>query len=122
MHGEYEWEIFHSGMERVFPDRPIVEIPDDDSLMHVFFDLDRSIQIPGRRHIRSWGGETVVRMEGQHHWRGIYDDQGRLMVAINFNMDMGDSWEHADDPVYPLSMTAQGYRLGTNYIIYAMTH
>ena len=56
------------------------------------------------------------------HWRGIYDDDGRLMVAINFNMDMGDSWEHADDPDYPQAMTALGYRFGINYIMYAMTH
>jgi hypothetical protein len=44
------------------------------------------------------------------------------MVAINFNMDMGDSWEHADDPEYPVAMTAQGYKLGVNYVVYAMTH
>ena len=34
-------------------------------------------------------------------WRGIYDDKGRLMVAICHNMDLGDSWEHADNPDYP---------------------
>jgi len=27
----------------------------------------------------------------------IYDDKGRLMVAICFDMDLGDSWEHADN-------------------------
>ena len=32
------------------------------------------------------------------HWRGIYDDKGRLMVAINFNMDLGDAWELANEP------------------------
>ena len=32
-------------------------------------------------------------------WRGIYDDKGRLMVAICHNMDLGDSWEHADNPL-----------------------
>ena len=34
-----------------------------------------------------------------------------MMVAINFNIDMGDSWEHADDPRYPVPMTALGYKL-----------
>ena len=52
----------------------------------------------------------------------IFDDDGRLMVAINFNMDMGDAWEHADDPYYPEPMTALAYRFGINYLIYAMTH
>jgi len=37
-------------------------------------------------------------------------------------MDMGDAWEHADDPWYPAPMTGQAYRLGVNYVIYAMTH
>ncbi len=48
--------------------------------------------------------------------------KGRLMVGMNFNIDMGDSWEHADDPEYPGTMTTAGYRLGVNYIVYAMTH
>ena len=56
------------------------------------------------------------------HWRGIYDDEGRLMVVINFNMDIGDAWEHADWPDYPENMTALAYRFGINYVIYAMTH
>jgi hypothetical protein len=55
-------------------------------------------------------------------WKGILDEHGRLMVVMNFNMDMGDSWEHADDPDYPQEMTALGYRFGVNYILYAMTH
>jgi hypothetical protein len=56
------------------------------------------------------------------HWRGIYDSKGRLMVAANFNQDIGDAWEHADDAHYPAPMTALAYRFGINYIIYAMTH
>jgi hypothetical protein len=110
-------------MQRVLPGRPIVEIPDEDPMMHVFYDLGDRIQIPGLRHLRRGrGGGIVVQMEGQPHWRGIYDDRGRLIVAINFNMDMGDAWEHADDPWYPAPMTGLAYRLGVNYVIYAMTH
>lgn len=115
-HGDYEWRLFESVMLRVLPGRRIVEIPDDDAVLHVLYDLDKSTQIPGERHLR-WR-----RMEGPPHWRGIYDDKGRLMVAINHNIDMGDAWEHADDPYYPLPMTAVAYRFGINYVIYAMTH
>ena len=56
------------------------------------------------------------------HWRGIYDDKGRLMVAICHNMDLGDSWEHADNPAYPEKFSALGIRIGVNYVVYAMTH
>ena len=55
-------------------------------------------------------------------WRGIYDDKGRIMVAITFNSDVGDSWEWAGDPRYPQKYSDMGIRLGVNYVIYAMTH
>jgi hypothetical protein len=114
-HGEYEWQEFREAIGAVLPGRPIVDIPDGDMLHSILFDLDKRTQIPGERHL--WG-----RMEGPPHWRGIYDDDGRLMVAMNHNIDMGDAWEHADDAHYPAPMTATAYRFGVNYVIYAMTH
>ncbi|HEX7081635.1 MAG TPA: DUF4159 domain-containing protein [Gammaproteobacteria bacterium] len=115
-HGQYEWYAFEGVMQTVLPGRPIVDIPQDDMLMNILFSLDERTQIPGERHL-GW-----ERMQGPPHWRGIYDDDGRLMVAINHNIDMGDAWEHADDPHYPAPMTATAYRFGVNYVIYAMTH
>jgi hypothetical protein len=114
-HGEGEWLVFRDLMTAILPGRPIIDIPEDDMLIHIMFDLDKRTQIPGERHL-GW------RMAGPPHWRGIYDDHGRLMVAINHNIDMGDAWEHADDEHYPAPMTALAYRFGVNYVIYAMTH
>jgi hypothetical protein len=111
--GDYQWEVFTDSMRRVFPDRPIQELGEDHELLHVLYDLDQRTQIPGR------GGPRPGLVP---HWRGIFDDDGRLMVAINFNMDMGDAWEHADDPWYPEPMTALAYRFAVNYVIYTMTH
>ena len=101
-HGQYEWSIFAETIRQVLPGRPIVEIPDDDPLLHVLYDLNRNTQIPGARHLyRGPGGQTLAQLPGgPPHWRGIYDDRGRLLVAINYNMDMGDAWQHADDPWY----------------------
>ena len=56
------------------------------------------------------------------YWRGIYDDKGRIMVAIVTNSDLGDSWEWADSPEYPEKYSALGIRIGLNYVMYAMTH
>jgi hypothetical protein len=120
-HGGEEWEGFVLSMKRVFPDRPIVEIPEDDEVLHVLYDLDEKVQIPGIR--AAMQGLTYERPDGfPGYWRGIYDDENRLMVAINFNMDLGDAWEHADWPQYPEQMTALAYRFGINYVVYAMTH
>jgi len=117
-HGTEEWEVFERSMKLVFPDRPIVEIPDSDPIFHTVFDLDNRFQIVGAEHLLegSKNGGKVA------HWRGIYDDKGRIMVAITFNSDVGDSWEWAGDPRYPQKYSDMGIRLGVNYIIYAMTH
>ena len=119
-HGTWEWSSFAASMEKVFPDRPIVDIPENDEAFHVHYDLDHRIQIPSRMF--SYTGQTWEKDGYTPHWRGIYDDDGRLMVAINHNMDIGDAWEHADWPDYPENMTALAYRFGINYLIYAMTH
>jgi len=115
-HGEYEWRAFSDAISAILPGRPIVDIPEGDALHSIMFDLDKRTQIPGERHL-GW-----QQMEGPPHWRGIYDERGRLMVAMNHNIDMGDAWEHADDAHYPAPMTATAYRFGVNYVIYAMTH
>jgi hypothetical protein len=117
-HGTLEWEVFHASMQKVFPDRPIVEIPDTDAIFHTVYDLDERYQITGAEHLR-----TGHKSDGYvAHWRGIYDDKGRVMVAISFNSDVGDSWEWADEPQYPEKLSALGIRLGVNYVVYAMTH
>ena len=56
------------------------------------------------------------------HWQGVLDNQGRIVVAICFNSDLGDSWEFADDPSYDEKFSALGIRIAVNYIAYAMTH
>lgn len=120
-HGPSEWLTFAESLRRVFPDRPIVEIPSDDEVFNVLYTLDQRVQIPGAQAIQY--GVTWEHPQGTvPHWRGVYDDAGRLLVAINFNMDLGDAWEHADDAFYPEPLTALAYRFGINYVIYSMTH
>jgi hypothetical protein len=117
---EREWDVFEASMKRVFPDRPIVDIDDADSIFHTVFDLSDRYQVPGQRYVRT--GQTAKCQGCPARWRGIYDDKGRLMVAMTFQSDLGDSWEWADDPRYPEKFSALGIRIGVNYIIYAMTH
>jgi hypothetical protein len=119
-HGTREWAGFVQSMHRVFPDRAIVDIPIDDPVFHVAYDLDEQVQIPGIQSL--YTGLTYERDGFTPHWRGIYDDEGRLMVVINFNMDLGDAWEHADVPEYSLLYTTRAYKYAINYILYAMTH
>ncbi len=125
IHGPAAWDTFAAAMRRALPDSRIEDIEPGDSVINILYDLDNRVQIPGRRHIISNDGRGNVEVQmpfRPHKWKGIKDTSGRWIVAINYNMDMGDSWEHADDPFYPLDMTSLGYQLGINYIIYALTH
>jgi hypothetical protein len=125
--GPEQWEVFRRTMERVLPNHPITDIAPSDSVMHVLYDIeekDRTI-IPGSRHLRRGpgGGVQVVLPAGAvPAWRAMYDDRERMVVAVNFNTDVGDAWEFADVPYYPEAMTALAYRYGINYIVYSMTH
>ena len=119
-HGTQEWEVFTASMSRVFPDRPIVEIDNADPIFHTLYDLEGRFQVPGQQFLYS--GRIYEKDGYQPRWRGVYDDKNRLMVAICHNMDLGDSWEHADNPEYPEKYSSLGMRIGVNYIIYSMTH
>lgn len=118
--GTSEWAVFMESLRRVFPDRQPVDLPNSDAIFHVVYDLDDRYQVPG-----AWGlySSRPYQNDGSvPYWRGIYDDKGRLMVAIVVNSDLGDSWEFADDPQYPEKYSALGIRIGVNYIVYGMTH
>jgi len=119
-HGTYEWEVFMASMSRVFPDRPVVEIENKDAIFHVLYDMDERVQIPGISPLER--GVTYEQDGIVPRWRGIYDDKGRIMVAICHNMDLGDAWEWADAPWYPERYTSMAYRIGIDYVIYSMTH
>ena len=123
-HGPADWETFRHSMLELFPDYPIVDIELGDAVMKVAYSIEERTTIPGLRHLRRGPtGQVVVQPQAVPPiWRAIYDERGRMLVAINFNMDVGDAWEHADLPEYPAEMTMLAYRLGINYIIYAMTH
>ena len=103
-----------------FPTVPWWRSATQDAIFHAVYNLDERYQIPGQWALRRG---TTYREDGAvPHWRGIYDDHGRLMVAMCFNNDTGDAWEWADDPRYPEKYSALGIRLGVNFVVYSMTH
>ncbi len=120
-HGNYEYSMFEKRIKFVFPDRPIVDIPDDDPIFHTVFDLTDRFQVPGAEHLYAGAKNPEDGGRGAH-WRGIYDDKGRIMVAISYNSDLGDAWEWADSPRYPEKFSGLAIRIGVNYIVYSMTH
>ncbi|MDH4045940.1 MAG: DUF4159 domain-containing protein [Gemmatimonadota bacterium] len=118
--GSREWENFEWEMRRVLPEYPIVELPSDHPLLDTFYRIDEILQVPNHRQGR-WGGPTWERDGYEPHLRAIFDDADRLMVLISWNSDLGDAWEWAEDPFYPLPFSNYAYRLGVNVVLYGMS-
>jgi hypothetical protein len=121
-HGDQEWNAFMESLKRVFPDSRVEDIPDDDPILHTIYDLHDRFQVPGAQYIET--GITYERGESgkQPHWRCVRDKQGRIIVAILHNMDLGDAWEHSDEPRYLEKWASLAYRLAMNYFVYDLTH
>lgn len=117
-HGTVEWQVFEEVMKRVFPDRPMVEVDNADQIFHTVYDLSERYQVPGAAHLGVGYKKDGIGAQ----WKAIYDDKGRIMVAISYNSDLGDAWEWADEPQYPEKFSDLAIRIGVNYVVYAMTH
>jgi hypothetical protein len=127
--GEAEWEGMAEALRQVFPDREFQDIPRTHPIFHCVFDLpnDLNLQCPAI----SYGvdsevtGITWERHDAQEaHFRGIYDDKGRLCVIACHNTDNGDGWEREGESAYYFREFSEkkAYPLGINIIFYAMTH
>lgn len=119
--GSLEWANFERQLGRVIPEYPIVDIPSDHPVLRSFYQIPGLVQVPNlAQGIR--GGPTWERDGYEPRFRGVFDEAGRLMVAIVWNSDLGDAWEWADHPRYPLPYSTFAYEMGLNVIIYGMSH
>jgi hypothetical protein len=119
-HGTYEWQAFMGGLRKIFPESAVEDIPDADPIFHMVADTTQRIQVPNVGYVNS--GRTYEQDGVNPEWRAVRDEQGRIVIAICHNMDLGDAWEWADLPQYPERFTSLAYRVGVNYIMYGMTH
>jgi hypothetical protein len=145
--GSYAWEQWSSEMAKVLPpsEYPIVDLPIDHPVFHAMFEITQFGQrlietggeggetlvapgsVPQVTNINNWRrtGDTSERQDDSPHasFRAILDKEGRIMVAMTFNTDMGDSWEReGEDPDFFRTFSPPGYKLGVNVLLYALTH
>ena len=120
-HGGRQWKQFYKQLKKIFPKREPVDIPISHPLFHSFYDIDELVQIPGAG--AALRGKTYEKRDGRPaRCLGVYDDNGRLMMMINFNTDLGDGWEHAAEDFYPRERSDMAFKLGINAVVYALTH
>ena len=119
--GSRQWANFEYQIQLVLPGYEIVDLPLDHPIFTAFYEIEEILQIPNVGNgVR--GGPTHQADGYVPMVKGIHDENGRLMVVINWNTDLGDAWEWADNPYYPLKYSTYAYEMGVNFIVYAMSH
>ncbi len=101
-------ESFRREITRVFPDRPLVEVPGDHPVYHVVYDL------PG-------GLPKIHEHDGlPAQGFGVFVD-GRLAVFYSYQSDLGDGWEDPEVHGDPAVLREAALRMGVNLFVYAVT-
>lgn len=125
--GERAWDRWVREIARVLPpsDYPIVDLPPDHPIFHTLFQVTDLPQIPSIQFWRQTGGLTSERgvESAVPDFRGISDSHGRLIVFITHDTDIADAWEReGEDPQFFYRFSGQGYAVGIDAMMYAMTH
>ena len=118
--GTWEWANFEAEIRRALPEYPIVDVPPDHPIFNTVYTIEDVVQVPAINNAQ--GGPTWERDGYEAQVKGIFDEQGRLMVIINWNTDIGDAWEWAESPYYPLRYSTYAIEITVNIIVYAMSH
>jgi hypothetical protein len=110
--GSYDLGNFEFQMNRVLPGVQLFALDDSHEIFDAFFRIDPLAVIP------PYGGQFPV-------FYGIFennDPDGRLLAVVNYNNDIAEYWEFSDYGYYPIDLSNEAYKLGVNYIVYALTH
>ena len=120
--GANQWYAFESNMRRVLPKYQIVDLPLDHPLFNSYYEIKEIVQVPNVNLAQYGGGRTTECYGCDPTVKAIFDADGRLLVLISFNSDLGDAWEWAEQPFYPLEKSNYAFQLAVNAIVYAMSH
>jgi hypothetical protein len=109
--GEH-WYNFAEQFHKAMPDAQLMPLDSSHAIFDSFF------------HIESLDFDhPYYRVKSQFF--GVFEDNDpnkRLLAIVNYNNDIGDYWEWSDEGFLPIALSNQAYRLGVNYVVYAMTH
>ncbi|MGQ0735440.1 MAG: DUF4159 domain-containing protein [Acidobacteriota bacterium] len=124
--GPWAWDDFAKEIGKVLPSAqyPIRDLAFDHPIFRMLFTVTRIPQVPSWQYW-SEGGDTseMGAYSATPHMAAITNASGRIMVLMTHNTDISDSWEReGQNPEYFLSFSPEGYAVGLNVALFAMSH
>ncbi|MDA1080708.1 MAG: DUF4159 domain-containing protein [Gemmatimonadetes bacterium] len=131
--GASDWGTFESAMRRVVPELEPIELKGDEPVFDSFFKVDmaRLQQADGGGGFGGGfgggGGRRGGRGEGRRggSFIGYFeknDPKRRLIVLAAYGQDIGENWQWSGAGFVPVDVSNEAFKLGVNFIIYALTH
>jgi hypothetical protein len=105
-----------AALKAIFPALRPMPVPDDHAIFNSFFQI-RNASSMLRNQNRGYGGNA--------EFVGIFennDPRRRLMVVCDVNEDVKDYWVWSATGRDPIDMSNEAYKIGINYLVYALTH
>jgi uncharacterized protein DUF4159 len=100
-------ESIRGELARLFPDRPLVEVPLDHPIYHLIYQFPQGIP-----KIHEHDGKPAQGF-------GIFLE-GRLVVYYSYQSDLGDGWEDFEVHRDPPEKHEAALRMGVNLFVYAV--
>ncbi len=101
-------ESFRREIKRVFPDRPLVEVPSSHPIYHLVYEFPK-----GPPKVHEHDGKPAQGF-------GIFIGN-RLAVYYTYSADLGNGWEDVGTYPDPPALHEQALRMGVNLFTYAVT-
>ncbi len=108
-----EWSNFETQIRRVLPGARIEPLDLSHPVFDTFFRI-KTLEM-------SYPHDPTLPAS----FLGIHennDPNGRLIVVINYNNDIGDYMEWSTEGWWPVDVSNEAYKFAINYIVYGMTH
>ena len=113
--GGPDWINFRTQMQRVLPELTPIPLDGSEPVFHSFFEIE-----PSAMRLLSYKGNGRP-----PEYFGYFEDNdpaGRMIAIANYNNDIGEFWEYSATGRFPVDLSNEAYKLGVNYVIYALTH
>jgi len=108
--GEWQLRNFLRQLTLVFPDRTLERLQLNHSVFNTYYQIESLTvfepYVPGDDPV----------------FYGLMNKDGTLAMVVCHNNDLMNFWDWIGDPRYPLKPASEAFRMGTNFLLYSMTH